>query len=133
MFRITLPAITVLTMTTMYGDNGVTVSNCIDAAGPLGWIMCPVLQMAGKTAESLYSYIQDNFLWIGSDVMGTGTSTHSAWKTFRNYANVAFIIMFLIVILSQITGFGISNYGIKKCHGNYVFRIRSKQFHFGRC
>lgn len=96
------------------GDNGATVSNCIDAAGPLGWIMCPVLQMAGKAAESLYGYIQDHFLWIGSDVMGTDTSTHSAWKTFRNYANIAFIIMFLVVILSQITGFGISNYGIKK-------------------
>lgn len=96
------------------GGSGTTVSNCIDAAGALGWIICPALQITGKAAEKLYGYIEDNFLWIGSDIMGSGTATHEAWKNFRNYANVAFIIMFLVVILSQITGFGISNYGIKK-------------------
>lgn len=95
-------------------NNGTSVSNCIDAAGALGWIICPALHMAGEAAEGLYGYIENNFLWVGNDIMGTGTATHNAWKNFRNYANVAFIIMFLIVILSQITGFGISNYGIKK-------------------
>lgn len=95
------------------GD-GDTVSECISSAGPLGWIICPVLDMASDATEQLYSYIQNNFLWIGEDVMGTDKATHEAWKVFRNYANIAFIIMFLVVILSQITGFGISNYGIKK-------------------
>lgn len=92
----------------------VAVSKCIDEAGALGWILCPVIDMASNAAESLYGYIEDNFLWIGSDVMGAGSDTEEAWKTFRNYANVAFIIMFLVVIVSQITGFGVSNYGIKK-------------------
>lgn len=95
-------------------DDDTTVSQCIDAAGALGWILCPVLDMASDATENLYSYIAEKFLWVGSDVMGIGTSTHEAWKSFRNYANVAFIIMFLIVILSQVTGFGISNYGVKK-------------------
>lgn len=94
--------------------NDVAVSECIDSAGALGWIICPVLDMASDATEKLYSYIQNNFLWIGEDVMGTGKETHNAWKEFRNYANIAFIIMFLVVILSQITGFGISNYGVKK-------------------
>ncbi len=96
------------------GDNAEQISQCIEAAGALGWILCPVLDMASDATSALYSYIENNFLWIGSDVMGTGTKTNEAWKVFRNYANVAFIIMFLVVILSQITGFGISNYGIKK-------------------
>lgn len=95
-------------------DNAEQVSQCIEAAGALGWILCPVLDMASDATSALYSYIENNFLWIGSDVMGTGTKTNEAWKVFRNYANIAFIIMFLVVILSQITGFGISNYGIKK-------------------
>jgi len=95
-------------------DNEVSVSNCINAAGALGWIICPTLKLAGEAAEKLYGYIEDNFLWVGSDVMGDGTPTHQAWGKFRNYANVAFIIVFLVVILSQITGFGISNYGVKK-------------------
>lgn len=95
-------------------NDAAAISNCIEAAGALGWILCPVLDMASVATGSLYGYIEDNFLWIGSDVMGTGTATHEAWKNFRNYANIAFIVMFLIVIMSQITGFGISNYGIKK-------------------
>lgn len=96
------------------GGNNDTVSECIEAAGALGWILCPVLDMASDATEKLYSYIENNFLWIGESVMGSNSETHEAWKTFRDYANIVFIIMFLIVILSQITGFGISNYGIKK-------------------
>lgn len=95
-------------------DDAETISQCIEAAGSLGWILCPVLDMASDATEQLYSYIENNFLWIGEDVMGTNKETHEAWKVFRGYANIAFIIMFLVVILSQITGFGISNYGIKK-------------------
>lgn len=96
------------------GANNVTVSECIEAAGALGWIMCPVLDIASEATASLYGYIQNNFLWIGNDVMGTNKETHQAWKQFRDYANVVFIVVFLVVILSQITGFGISNYGVKK-------------------
>lgn len=39
---------------------------------------------------------------------------YQAWSTMRNLANVAFVIAFLIVIYSQITGAGVSNYGVKK-------------------
>lgn len=95
-------------------DGAEQVSQCIEAAGALGWILCPVLDMASDATEQLYSYIKNNYLWIGENVMGDSSETHGAWEVFRDYANVAFVIMFLIVILSQITGFGVSNYGIKK-------------------
>jgi hypothetical protein len=36
------------------------------------------------------------------------------WGIFRNIANIMFVILFLIVIFSQLTGVGIDNYGIKK-------------------
>lgn len=93
-------------------NNELSVSQCIESAGSLGWIMCPVLDVASDATMSLYDYIQNNFLWIGSDVMGT--ETHEAWTVFRDYANIVFIVAFLVVILSQVTGFGVSNYGIKK-------------------
>lgn len=32
----------------------------------------------------------------------------------RNYANVAFIVVFLIIIFSQVSNVGINNYGIKR-------------------
>jgi hypothetical protein len=39
---------------------------------------------------------------------------YSAWNAFRGYANILFIIAFLIIIYSQITSAGITNYGVKK-------------------
>lgn len=43
-----------------------------------------------------------------------GHALHTAWEGVRNLANIAFAILLFVVILSQITGIGISNYGIKK-------------------
>jgi hypothetical protein len=40
--------------------------------------------------------------------------TDVAWRSFRDIANALFVIAFLIIIYSQITGGGFSNYGIKK-------------------
>ena len=37
-----------------------------------------------------------------------------AWDVMRNFANMAFIAAFLIIIYSQTTSVGISNYGIKR-------------------
>ena len=39
---------------------------------------------------------------------------HVVWTYLRNITNIIFVIFFLIVIYSQITGIGISNYGIKR-------------------
>jgi hypothetical protein len=51
-------------------------------------------------------------------VIFTGSSgsnpTLDAWSAMRSIANVAFVIVFLIIIFSQITSVGITNYGIKK-------------------
>jgi hypothetical protein len=52
------------------------------------------------------------FKHIGAD--DPGSSVFSAWQYFQGIANVALAIYLLIVILSQITGIGISNYGVKK-------------------
>jgi hypothetical protein len=39
---------------------------------------------------------------------------YQAWSVVRNIANVVFVISFIIIIYSQLTSMGISNYGIKK-------------------
>ncbi len=65
--------------------------------------------------ESLYRLIEDNFLVVEAEVMDTdGGGLYQAWTVFRDIANIAFIIVFLVIIFSQVTGFGVTNYGIKK-------------------
>ena len=85
---------------------------CKKAVGALGWIMCPIVFTVADGVSNLYTFVEQNFMQIRSKIY-TGTLS-DAWGTFRNIANIFFIVLFLIVILSQLTGVGIDNYGIKR-------------------
>lgn len=93
-------------------DDGV----CWEATAPLGWVICPVLSIVGDATKGMYSYLETHFLTIDSSYMESGDKhgTWKAWDNFRNIANICFAIVLIVIILSQITGFGVSNYGIKK-------------------
>lgn len=89
---------------------------CYDTAGSSNWIACPIIDNSSIATKTLYRYIE-NMIQVNTELFTTGKSTsgtYSAWESFRNIANITFIIVFIIVILSQITGFGVDNYGIKK-------------------
>ena len=89
---------------------------CYSGAGVLGHIICPLLKNFGELADSAYvNWIQPSLMLepeLVSDNANNGT--FAGWQIFQNFANIAFIIMLLIVVLSQVTGVGLSNYGIKK-------------------
>lgn len=89
-------------------------SPCSKASGALGWIVCPVVQALGKAADWFYDFIEQSYLQTDVEYVNDTSGTHQAWETFRNLANIAFAIALLVIILSQITGFGVSNYGVKK-------------------
>ena len=59
------------------------------------------------------SFVED-FLVIDPISTEDGTPVYEIWKYCRGITNIVFIIFLLIVIYSQITGYGISNYGVKK-------------------
>mgnify|MGYP000872638345 FL=1 len=83
------------------------------AVKELGWLVCPVINFMARIADAAFAMIADNFLKIEPG-LASGGEVQAAWGIMRNIANGAFIIMFLAIIISQLTGFGISNYGIKK-------------------
>ncbi len=82
----------------------------------VGWIICPVVNFLAKIADGSYAFLESNFLKVSPDMLSTSTSdsAYTAWSTMRSIANVAFVIAFLIIIFSQITGAGVTNYGIKR-------------------
>lgn len=91
------------------------ITNCFEGAGALGWILCPTLTGMSAVVSGIYDYIEDNFLAVdGATLMKNNGSLHKAWGTFRDYANILFVILLAIVILSQLTGIGLNNYNIKK-------------------
>ena len=83
------------------------------AVKDLGWLICPVVNFLSDVADAAFAMIADNFLKLEPG-LSSGDEVQAAWGIMRNIANGAFIIMFLAIIISQLTGFGISNYGIKK-------------------
>lgn len=92
------------------GDDDVP---CTKAGQSLGWIICPVVELVGDAVHGIYGYIEGNFLQMNPKYI-SDDGTKTAWKSFRDFANIIFAIVLAIIILSQITGFGVSNYGIKK-------------------
>ncbi|MBQ1387308.1 hypothetical protein IIY68_00740 [Candidatus Saccharibacteria bacterium] len=98
------------------GTNGEVEPTCMSRAGTsLGWILCPVLDAFGGATDWAYNKLVEPALEIEPQLFtGEGDNTRDAWRTFRDIANIFFIILFLVVIFSQLTGVGIDNYGIKK-------------------
>lgn len=81
----------------------------------VGWIMCPVIRGATGMVVSTYSLMQQHFLNIKADeIFQQDKPAFKTWSSFRDIANVFFVIALSIIIFSQVSGAGISNYGIKK-------------------
>lgn len=81
----------------------------------VGWIMCPIINGANGMVVTTYSIMQKHFLNIKSDeIFQQDKPAFKTWSSFRDIANVFFVIILSIIIFSQVSGVGISNYGIKK-------------------
>jgi hypothetical protein len=87
---------------------------CHDNAGSMGWVACPVQDALVGAVNNLYKGIAEQFLVVDAQAFANNSPTSDAWGRFRDIANIMFVILFIVVIISQVTGFGISNYGIKK-------------------
>jgi len=87
-------------------------TSCV-VEGGLGWIICPVTNLLANGMDTVFGIIS-GFLTVRPVGTGQETALFRAWTYMRSFANVAFVMAFLVIIYSQLTNFGISNYGIKK-------------------
>lgn len=99
------------------GSEGTVSPAECSGAGPLGWILCPVIKLLSSAADKAKDFLATNFLEVQPKVLGTTApddSAYQVWQSVRTVSNVVFVLFFLIIIFSQITGTGVTNYGIKK-------------------
>jgi sarcosine oxidase delta subunit len=87
---------------------------CYDQTGAVGWIVCPTGTTLANLIDGLYSFMSDNLLKVSPLETDEGSVIYIIWEYARNITNVVFIIFILIIVYSQLTGFGLTNYGIKK-------------------
>lgn len=97
-------------------DETTTDDETTCAIEKIGWILCPIIEGAGKIGDQAFGFLAKTFLETEPELIGSnaGQGTQRAWDMARNLANIMFIIAFLVIIYSQVTGAGITNYGIKK-------------------
>ena len=79
----------------------------------LGWVFCHIMRFAANGADWLYNTIMADMLTMSPSYF-QNNMIEDVWQTVTNIANVAMIVILLIIIFSQLTGIGIDNYGIKK-------------------
>ena len=80
----------------------------------LGWAICPVSTFLAGNMDWLYGKLNDSLETQPLNVTDNKSGLYLAWNIMLGFANAAFIIAFLVIIYSQVTSAGISNYGIKK-------------------
>ena len=80
----------------------------------MGWVICQAARFMTDAASKIYDSISET--WIAMDRKETSqeSGTYTVWQSFVNIANIILVILFLFVIFSQLTGYGIDNYGIKR-------------------
>ena len=89
-------------------------SNCSGAAlTGIGWIVCPVITFLANGMDTIYGIISQ-FFEVRTITTDTNSSLYQMWSLMRDIANVCFVIAFVLIVISQITTVGFSNYNIKR-------------------
>lgn len=96
------------------GDVTANVNYCYEAGVEgVSWFVCPTIDNLSNTAGALDGMI-NNWLEVDSNLYDSDSAVSIAWGIMRNIANTVMIVILLVIIFSQLTGYGIDNYGIKK-------------------
>ncbi|MET0980228.1 MAG: hypothetical protein ABWX90_03170, partial [Candidatus Saccharimonadales bacterium] len=93
------------------GEVDTTPSMC--GVDGIGWFICPIANSIADGVSAVFGMVKE-FLIFKAYSTNTTNGIYPAWAIMRNLANVAFVIAFMVIIYSQLTSMGISNYGIKK-------------------
>lgn len=80
----------------------------------IGWFVCPITTSLAKGMDWMYDKLDGFLASQPLNVTDTNSGMYQTWRVMLGFANAAFIVGFLVVIYSQITSLGISNYNIKK-------------------
>lgn len=89
-----------------------STSSC--AIEGVGIVICSWLRAIARMTDELFNVLANYFLAVEPELFNDESPTRDAWEQARNLANVVFVIAFIVLIYSQITGGLMSNYGIKR-------------------
>lgn len=102
-------------------SGGVTTGGAVSEGDPcynsgiegMSWILCPAINNMASAVDGIDGML-DGWLSVDTNLYDNNSQAREAWTYFRDIANIIIIVILVVVIFSQITGFGIDNYGIKR-------------------
>lgn len=110
--------ITVLSVNPAFAEDPPAQSQATEerscAVEKVGWLVCPIIEHISSLGDFAFSILSNMFLETEPELVANNSGTFDAWSIARDLANILFAIAFLVIVLSQITGFGLTNYGIKR-------------------
>ena len=78
----------------------------------IGYFVCPLLEKLVDFADGTWGLFE--YLLQTDPLPSEESPLQSAWNGLRDVANAILAIIFLAIIISQVSNVGISNYGVKK-------------------
>ena len=87
------------------------LSSC--AIETVGWVICPTMRSIARLADYGFTYINSNFLRIDYSIASNNSGTYRAWELMRNVADALFVVAFMFIVYSQLTGRG-GGYNLKR-------------------
>lgn len=94
-------------------SSGIVDCNQLENLGAMQWLLCPVMNNEQYTASWIDNMTQE-WLEVDTDKLYKDDAVEKVWKNIRVIANVVMVVFLLVIIFSQVTGYGIDNYGVKK-------------------
>ena len=98
----------------------------------MSWILCPAINNMTSTIDAIDTALND-MLAVDKNLYDNNSASRNAWTYFRDIANVLMVIVLIVIIFSQLTGYGIDNYGIKKMLPKLIIMAVLVNFSFIAC
>ena len=110
-----------------FEDFATPQSSCYGDNPEMSWFACPLADDLSNFITFLYEHMIEKWLIYPPQALQQTTSagkvTNKVWSDIRNLANALFVVYLLVIIFSQITGWQIQQYGIKKALPRAIIMI----------
>lgn len=85
------------------GTEGADSCKALDS-GPLGWILCPVIDLAGTFSHGVFNQFIKPFLEDTPVTTDPNDGVYQAWKQFRLIGNIVLVGTMIAVVYAQVRG-----------------------------
>lgn len=117
--------------------NGNPVVDCSGKGIIMSFVICPMIE----NILGVIDWVVDNFIQpylavnplTTTDSGGGESQIYQIWNNIRNFANIIFIGVFFVIVFSQATSIGITNYGIKRLLPRLVLIVIGTNVSFFIC